>query len=214
MMDKCRLTATGKDDGRGDFKNIDLTQEQHDVKPSLEGNSQQENPAPASIATALNELLPAAKPMRTKKKAGALTEYNYFVHWVRIKPEHTAGLAVGVKSVIGHRYIGCIVVSMDYEKTHILGNKVEDLSHAGWVRVFTQLGVFDDVPEQLDLDEETALCVTWETNPDKYFYRNAFVLRHWSIIRFKEENEHLKMNVLSLTELVNAAEENAAAQTE
>jgi hypothetical protein len=103
-MDKCRLTSTGEDDGRGDFKNIDLTQEQHDVKPSLEGNSQQESPAPVSIATALNELLPAAKPMRTKKKAGTLTEYNYFVHWVRIKPEHTAGLAVGVKIVIGHSW--------------------------------------------------------------------------------------------------------------
>lgn len=213
-MDQSRLSVFGNIEGLENFMQIDESQDKCGVKPSLVDSGERPKTVPVSIAAILDELLPASKPMRTKKKTGKIVECNYFVHWVRIKPENISGLVEGKRITKGLRNIGCIIVNLDYEKTHVLGRKVEDLNHDDWVGIFAQLGVFEDVPEQLGLDEKSEADVTWDSSPGKYFYRNVFVLRHWNIIRFKEDNEHLKMKVLSLTELAKAAEQKAAAQTE
>lgn len=213
-IDKNRLAVSGKDEGLVDSKQIDESQDECGMKPNRVDSSEQPKTVPVSIAAILDELLPASKSMRTKKKTGKLVMCNCFVHWVRIKPENISGLVEGKRITKGLRCIACIIVNLDYEKPHVLGCKVEDLNHDDWVRIFAQLGVFEDVPGQLGLNEKSAADVTWESSPGKYFYRNVFVLRHWNIIRFKEDNEHLKMKVLSLNELVKAAEEKAATKTE
>jgi hypothetical protein len=213
MMDKCRLTATCKDDGRGHFENIDLTQEQHSLKPNLEDNRQQVKPACVLITAIVDELLPASKPIRPKMN-GDLVVCNYVMHRFQIKPENIDGLTECERIAMDNSVMGCIIVAMDFEETHILGNVVDELSHSGWVKIFTQLGVFGDVPECSGLDEEAALNVTWESSSRKYHYRYVILHRHWDIISFKEQDERLNMKVLSLTELVDAAEDMAAAKTE
>jgi hypothetical protein len=155
------------------------------VKPSLEDNRQQANPPYVLITAVVDELLPETKPIRTKKNTGDLVVCNYNVHRFQVNPERIAGLAESERIEMGNSIMGCIAVAMDYEETHILGNVVDELSHSGWVKIFTQLGVFDDVPECSGLDEETALNVTWESRSCKYYYRYVILHRHWDVISFK-----------------------------
>ena len=45
----------------------------------------------------------------------------------------------------------------------------------------------------------------WDSALERYFYRNQFVTSHWQSVRIMEEYPNLKVEMLSLSQLVAAA---------
>lgn len=129
-----------------------------------------------------------------------------FIHWLNVKPEHIE-LPDGISRISkGRRNLGCVVVCMDYSAGEIFGQSVGAMTHYKWVALIKQLGVFLDVYSKLGLTEDEQSMVAWDSAPERYFFRNQFITSHWQYVRIMEEHPNLKVLVLSLSELVAAAE--------
>lgn len=154
----------------------------------------------------LVELLISVPPITVRKDTHRPFKCSYFIHSVQVKPEHIE-LPAGVERISkGRRNLGCVVVCLDYPGDRICGQPVGAMTHSKWVALFERFGVFANVYTKLGLSTDERRLVGWRSDPLRYFYRNQFVTTHWQYVRIMEEHPNLKVLVLSLSELVAAAE--------
>ncbi|MCP9860619.1 hypothetical protein KBZ33_16430 [Cyanobium sp. Cruz-8D1] len=154
----------------------------------------------------LVELLISVPPITVRKDTHRSLECSYFIHWLNVKPEHIE-LPDGISRISkGRRNLGCVVVCMDYSAGEIFGQSVGAMTHSKWVALFKRLGVFLDVYSRLGLTDDEQAMVAWDSATERYYYRNQFVTSHWQYVRIMKEYPNLKVEMLSLSELVAAAQ--------
>ncbi|WP_254954475.1 hypothetical protein [Cyanobium sp. Cruz-8H5] len=152
------------------------------------------------------ELLISVPPITVRKDTHRSLECSYFIHWLNVKPEHIE-LPDGISRISkGRRNLGCVVVCMDYSAGEIFGQSVGAMTHSKWVALFKRLGVFLDVYSRLGLTDDEQAMVAWDSATERYYYRNQFVTSHWQYVRIMKEYPNLKVEMLSLSELVAAAQ--------
>ncbi len=176
---------------------------QSNTNPTNVRSLEQEEAIPqGKLASQILAVDAVEAPKRIVKQAKS----KYFYHWLRVKPEELESVEGPKRLGRGNRNVGCVIVHMDYLEPTILGKTVADMSHANWVELFRDLGVFNDVYQRLGLTSDERSSVAWKTNPKFYFSRNKFGSSHWQFLWIQEEHPHLKIAVLSLSALVAEAE--------
>jgi hypothetical protein len=154
------------------------------------------------------ERLRTSHSIRVRRGAGRFIDCKGLVHWVRVKDENIV-IPPGTATISrGLRNLACVVIIMDFQGDVIHGRNINDLNLKQWVAVCRRLGAYQNVLQRLGLTSDEMSQVVWRTDPfrRRYFHRNQFLASHWKLHRIAEENPHLKILSLSLSEMVAQAE--------
>ena len=131
----------------------------------------------------------------------------YVLHHVLTPKPGEKGAHYGHSVPFRDRNIGILAVRLNLPGNTIFGNPIDTFCTVRWISVFKRLGVFEDARQRLGLapvrhpkrlSARMVLC--------PHHYRHTWLCSHWAMLRMQEQNPGFPILVLSLAEIVAAAE--------